>query len=278
MDKMELVPEQPHSQEIADFAILDLAQKDEGLLLGWMYRYFDNAEIPWDPLYQKTELAELWKKGPILIDLRHSPVFREALIERYQTEYLGILISAPDVDLLTMADHLRSIITVQQDGKPSIFRFYDPRALGALFEVLEPSQHQQMLGPSSKWTWHHHQQWWQFASSQQGDSYSPPGALSITSEQIIQMDETRSRQFAMFMAQTYGDHIPAEDVQGFALNEVSAARSAGFSAQVDFERWLRMAIKVGGSLTESDRWQQLAGNNERSPLQILSQLECEQGR
>src|SRR5690554_3178421 len=278
MDKMELVPEQPHSQEIADFAILDLAQKDEGLLLGWMYRYFDNAEIPWDPLYQKTEMAELWKKGPILIDLRHSPVFREALIERYQTEYLRILISAPDVDLLTMADHLRSIITVQQDSKLSIFRFYDPRALGAVFEVLEPSQHQQMLGPSSKWTWHHHQQWWQFASSQQGDSYSPPGALSITSEQIIQMDETRSRQFAMFMAQTYGDHIPAEDVQGFALNEVSAARSAGFSAQVDFERWLRMAIKVGGSLTESDRWQQLAGNNERSPLQILSQLECEQGR
>ncbi|MDX5385335.1 MAG: DUF4123 domain-containing protein [Alteromonadaceae bacterium] len=278
MDKMELIPEQPHSQEIADFAILDLAQKDEGLLLGWMYRYFDNAEIPWDPLYQKTELAELWKKGPILIDLRHSPVFREALIERYKTEYLGILISAPDVDLAAMADHLRSIIIVQRDGKPFIFRFYDPRTLGALFEVLEPSQHQQMLGPSSKWTWHHYRQWWQFASLRQTDSSNPARALSITGVQINQMDDVRSRQFALFMAQTYGDYIPAEDVQRFALNEVSAARSAGFSTQVDFERWLRMAIKLGGSLTESDRWQQLAGNGERSPLQILSQLECEQGR
>jgi hypothetical protein len=278
MDNMELVAEQPLSEEIADFAILDLAQKDEGSLLGWMYRYFDNAEIPWDPLYQKTQLAELWKKGPILIDLRHSPVFREALIERYQSEYLGILISAPNMDLEAMADHLRSIITVQQDGKPSIFRFYDPRAVGALFEVLESNQHHQMLGGSSKWMWHHHRQWWQFVSSQQSESFDPPRTLSITSEQIRQVDDTRSRQFALFMAQTYGEHIPSKDAQGFALNEVSAARSAGLSTQVDFERWLRMAIKVKGPLMESDHWQHLAGNSGRSPLQILSQLECEQGR
>ena len=243
-----------------------------------MYRYFDNAEIPWAPLYQKTQLAELWKKGPILIDLRHSPVFREALIERYQSEYLGILISAPDMDLEAMADHLRSIITVQQDGKPSIFRFYDPRAVGALFEALESSQHQQMLGGSSKWMWHHHRQWWQFASSQQSDSFDPPRTLSITSEQIRQVDDTRFRQFAQFMAQAYGEHIPSKDAQGFALNELSAARSAGLSSQVDFERWLRMAIKVKGPLMESDPWQHLAGNSGRSPLQILSQLECEQGR
>ncbi|WP_303292334.1 DUF4123 domain-containing protein [Marinobacter sp. SS5-14b] len=278
MDKIEIVPEQPHSEEIADFAVLDLAQKDEGLLLGWMYRYFDNAEIPWEPLYQKTELADLWKKGPILIDLRHSPAFREALIERYQTEYLGILISAPDVALATMADHLRSIIIVQRDGKPSIFRFYDPRALGALFEVLAPSQHRQMLGASRKWAWHHHQQWWQFASSQQSDSSNPPRALSITREQIAQIDDARSHRFALFMAQTYSDYIPSEDAQGFAVNEVTAARSAGLSTHVDFERWIRMAIKVEGPLMESDHWQQLAGSSERSPLQILSQLECEQGR
>ncbi len=108
MTTIESIFQRTDTPESADFAILDLAQKDEGQLLGWLYNHFDLGDIPWNPLYQGTELASNWSTGPILIELRDSQVFREALIERYQSDCLGMLISAPDVSLAAMADHLRS--------------------------------------------------------------------------------------------------------------------------------------------------------------------------
>lgn len=278
MTIIELLSELTEAPEQADFAILDLAQKDEGQLLAWLYSYVDQREIPWASLYQGTALASHWTTGPILVELREVPAFHQALIERYQSECLGMLISAPDVSLETMADHLRLRVIVQKDGKPSVFRYYDPRNLGPLFAVLEPLQQQQLIGPGRQWLWYHHGQWQQASSSRQDGEFNENKLFVISGEQLASMDQARSRQFALSLADNYRGHIPSDDAESFALNEVKAAHELGISSQADQDRWLRMAIKIQGPLQASPQWRQLAQGTDKTPLQILSQLECEQGR
>ena len=277
MNTIEIAPELLHPEAIADFAILDLAQKDEGLLLGWLYRHFENSEIPWEPLYQGTVLADLWKKGPILIELKRSPAFRDALIERYRSEYLGVVIHAPAIDLEPLANHLRSLVTIKRKDKPAVFRFFDPRSLGPLFDVLDPVQRQALLGPASGWAWHRYGQWQTASSDYQRETPSKDMLFTISEEQIAQLDKARLRQFALFLADEYRAHIPSNDSDQFALGEIESAQSAGISSHADQERWLRMAINLRGRLQESPQWSRLIRVDGKTPLQALSQLETEQG-
>ena len=276
MNTIDTVSERPNSEAFADFAILDLAQKDEGLLLGWMYSYF-TTEIPWEPLYQSTALADRWKSGPILIELRHSPAFREALIERYRSDYLGMLIHAPEINLAQLADHLRSIIIIQREDKSAVFRFYDPRSLGPLFDVLEPVQRQSLLGPASRWIWYLYGQWQVASSDVQREIPGEGLVFTISEEQIMQLDRARLKHFALFLADKYRAYVPSTDSDSFVLGEIESAQDSGISSQADQERWLRMAIKLSGRLLESAQWSQLIRVEGKTALQALSQLETEQG-
>lgn len=275
MTTIESIFQRTDTPESADFAILDLAQKDEGQLLGWLYNHFDLGDIPWNPLYQGTELASNWSTGPILIELRDAQVFREALIERYQSDCLGMLISAPDVSLAAMADHLRSLIIPLLDGKPSVFRFYDPRSLGPLLTVLQPKQRYQLLGVS-QWCWCNDGQWWVTTESQPAAWPQPGSTLALGKAQLEALDEARIAQFAESLTNYYRPHISASDPEQFVLGEIKSANNAGISLLADQERWVRLAIQAGVPLTESTSWQHLASDQGLSPSQILAHLESEQ--
>ncbi|MEH6355558.1 MAG: DUF4123 domain-containing protein [Marinobacter sp.] len=261
----------------ADFAILDLAQQEENVLLGWLYSHFEHKEIPWISLYFGSEQNSDWKAGPILVELRGFDDFQNALIERCRTEYLSVLIHARDVSLATMAGHLRSLITVQLDNKPALFRFYDPRSLGPLLEVLEPAQRQRLTGPAERWSWYQYQNWHQWEAQAGSATPTTKKALSISAAQRVQMDTARSRQFAQSLTHTYRAHIPDDDAETFVMNEVQAASSAGLTRLADQERWLRMALKVQRPLIESPQWCAIVQSGEKTAAQILNQLECEQG-
>lgn len=262
----------------ADFALLDLAQKDENKLLSWLYQHFDLGDIPWESLYQGTELASLWKSGPIVIELRGNPDFCEALIQRYQRDHLGMLITAPSVALADLAAHLRSMVSVPVDGKPTLLRYYDPRSTGPLLTVLEPGQKARLIGPARQWHWYRHGKWWQSPDMQSEPAPELTAPFTLTGSQVAELDDARVRQFARVLADNYRAHIPSEDAEGFALKEVLAAQQEGIELQADQDRWLRMAIRLESSLLDSPDWQHLAGNSNRTAWQILSQLECEQGQ
>jgi uncharacterized protein DUF4123 len=263
--------------EGADFALLDLAQKDENQLLSWLYQHFDRGEIPWEALYQGTELADLWKSGPILIGLQDQPDFCKSLIQRYQREHLGMLITAPSVTMADLAAHLRSLVSVLVDDKPTLFRFYDPRSTGPLLTVLEPGQKARLIGPARQWHWYRYGKWWQSPDIQAESAPKQTAPVALTAAQITEMDDARVRHFARVLGDNYRAHIPAEDPEGFALKEVLAAQQEGVNLQADQDRWLRMAIRLKGPLLESPDWQRLAEHSNRTAVQILSQLECEQG-
>jgi hypothetical protein len=264
--------------EEADFALLDLAQKDENQLLSWLYQHFGRAEIFWESLYQGTELAELWKSGPILIDLRDQRDFCESLIQRYQREPLGMLITAPSITLADLAAHLRSLTNVSVDGKPTLLRYYDPRSTGPLLTVLEPGQKARLIGPARQWHWYRYGKWWQSLDIRSESVPKQTLPFALTGVQVTEMDDARVRQFARVLADNYRAHIPAEDVEQFVLNEVLAAQKASINLQADQDRWLRMAIRLKGPLLDSPDWKQLAENSNRTAAQILSQLECQQGQ
>jgi hypothetical protein len=262
----------------ADFAILDLAQQEENVLLGWLYSHFEYKAIPWVSLYFGREQNSDWTAGPILVELRGFDDFQNALIERCQAEYLGVLIHARDISLATMAKHLCSLITVQLNNKPALFRFYDPRSLGPLLEVLEPAQRQRLTGPVERWSWYQYQNWYQWGTQARSTTSATEKSLTISAAQRVQMDTARSRQFALSLTHTYRAHIPDNDAETFVMNEVLAASSAGLTSLADQERWLRMALKVQRPLTESPQWCEIAQSGDKTSAQILNQLECEQGR
>lgn len=273
----ECIPEKKSKPHNVDFAILDLAQQDEGVLLGWLYSHFGHKEIPWVSLYFGSELNNDWMAGPILVELRDCDAFQNALIERCQTEYLGVFIHAGDTSLVTMAEHLRSLITVQLDNKPALFRFYDPRSLGPLLEVLEPAQRRRLTGPAERWSWHQYQNWYQWEAQAGSTTPAIDKSLSISATQRVQMDAARSRHFAQSLTHTYRAQIPADDAETFVMNEVRAADSAGLTSLADQERWLRVALRVQQPLMNSPPWCAIARSGEKTPAQILNQLECEQG-
>ena len=274
-------PDRPFESEAkpdqADFAVLDLAQQDEGPLLGWLYSHFKRKEIPWAALYLGSKLNASWQSGPVLIELRAADDFRKALLERYQSEYLGLLIDAPDTGFAQMKNHLRSLVTVTLDSNPSIFRFYDPRCVGSLFEALEPAQQLRITGPAQRWSWYQHHCWrmWDAPAATLTPLTEKP--LVISGVQRIAMDTARRRQFARSLTHIYSAHIPANDAEAFVIAELHAAETAGLSQHADQERWLRMALYAQGPLRESPRWRQVAQNSNQTPIQILSQLECDQG-
>jgi hypothetical protein len=269
-DTRKIVSEPP-----GDFALLDLAQRDENHLLRWFYDHFGDGSIPWQSLYQGSELADIWKTGPILIALEHQDEFRDAFIQQCAKEPLGILISAPGVSLNTLANHLTRHKTAELDGKSSLFRFYDPRSLGPLLTVLQPNQRYQLIG-ASQWCWYHDDQW-QVTTETRPDDWPESGnTLVISNEQLKALDEARVAQFAASLTNYYRPHISAPDPEQFVLQDIKSAKTAGITLLADQERWVRLAIAAGGPLTESANWRKLASDQGLSPGQILTHLESQQ--
>ncbi|MBS8239560.1 DUF4123 domain-containing protein [Marinobacter lipolyticus] len=258
-----------------NFALLDLAQRDDKSLLSWLYSYFGNTQIEWEPLYNGSELQEIWNAGPILIALEQQNEFRSAFIERCEKEPLGILLNAPGTELAVLAKHLKSHVTAELDGKSSLFRFYDPRSLGPLLKVLQPNQSYQLMG-ASQWCWCHDGQWWATTESQSADWPEPEQPLVIGKAQLDALGEARLAQFAASLTDYYRPHIPAPDPEQFVLAEIRSADESGVTLLADQERWVRLAIQAGVSLTESTNWKHLANDQGLSPSQILTHLESEQ--
>lgn len=263
------------SQPIGNFALVDLAQRDENDLLRWLYDSSDGGSIPWVSLYQGSELADIWKAGPVLVALDRQDEFREVFIKRCTKEPLGILISAPEVSLNKLANHLKRHNTAELDGKSSIFRFYDPRSLSPLLTVLQPNQRYRLTG-ASQWCWHHDGQWWVSSEAQTEEWPEPIQPLVIDREQLVALDEARVAQFADTLTNYYRSHISALDPEQFVQGEVKSAKTAGITLLADQERWVRLAIAAGAPLTKTASWQELSNDKGLSPSQILNHLESKQ--
>ncbi|ROT99739.1 DUF4123 domain-containing protein [Marinobacter sp. R17] len=266
------VPQTP--LERADFAILDLAQDDT--LLTWFYETTATTSLDWSPLYAETVHEESWQVGPILIQCRGHEGFIKAFQGRAQRQPIGVLVKAGDADLTTLTEQLRMNLTIHVANGDALFRFYDPRSLDALFQVLEEHQIVHLMGSSQQWFWFN-DGGWQMQLLPNGvqrpeqDQRAPP---VISEGQLRELEVRKRDRVAEGLHTHYRDYIPASDSLGFVKTQVRVAAANGIERYRDLERWIRMAIAAKGPLEQSEGWERLQKTG-LDAKDILNQLEHE---
>jgi hypothetical protein len=124
-----------------------------------VFAILDGAAIPnlLDELYElHSEFICLYRGelepdiahvAPYLVQLDDESDFTEWLIEGGWGKHWGIF-AWSDVDLRTMRKHLRNFLTVyDSDGKPLLFRYYDPRVLRLYLPTCNAEELKTVFGP-----------------------------------------------------------------------------------------------------------------------------------
>jgi hypothetical protein len=124
-----------------------------------VFAVLDGAVVPdlLDELYQlQSEFVCLYRGelepdiaavAPYLVQLDDESDFTEWLIEEGWGKHWGIFVQS-DVDLRAMRRHLRNFLTVyDSDGKPMLFRYYDPRVLRLYLPTCNADELKTVFGP-----------------------------------------------------------------------------------------------------------------------------------
>lgn len=126
-----------------------------------VFAILDGASVPdlRDALYRmqpehvclyRGELApDMAEVAPYLVRLERDSEFAEWVIEKGWGNHWGIFAEA-DADLHTLRQHFRRFLTVHDsDGKPLIFRYYDPRVMRVYLPTCNAEELAAIFGPVS---------------------------------------------------------------------------------------------------------------------------------
>lgn len=113
------------------YAVIDGAI-EEGVM-----DFLAQANVPYCCLYAEPIQPELVKLAPYLVEVAPEV---EAWLELKETPWGLFLIS--EMSLQKLQQHLRHFlwVTIPEQEKPVLFRFYDPRNIGTMIEVMTPRQ------------------------------------------------------------------------------------------------------------------------------------------
>ncbi|HHR6129400.1 TPA: DUF4123 domain-containing protein [Providencia alcalifaciens] len=129
------------------------------LICGLQYeRYFDK-EIQHhygaaSPLFKQSSEAEIAWAGPWLIDVTHR---HDLLADLMQLESKSPALSwlVSDLSLNKLASHFSDLLNVSlPDNKTALFRFYDPRVMHNMPQVLTLEQFNEITMPLIAWYYH----------------------------------------------------------------------------------------------------------------------------
>ncbi len=123
------------------FAVIDGAAMPD--LLDALYR----LKPKFNCLYRGELPPDMAEVAPYLVQLEEGSGFTTWLLLKGVAKPFGIFLASPS-DLLTVRRHLRRLLTVHtEDGKPLLFRFYDPRVLPTFLGTCTPEELANMFGP-----------------------------------------------------------------------------------------------------------------------------------
>ena len=125
------------------------------------FAVLDGASVPsllekleqWQPefvcLYRGDLNPDLAEVAPYLLRLESGTEIAEWILSKGWGNHWGIFAIA-EADLQAMRQHLRRFLTVyDENGKPLLFRFYDPRVLGTYLPLCNEAELATMFGPVS---------------------------------------------------------------------------------------------------------------------------------
>lgn len=123
------------------FAMLDGAANPK--LLDYLYR----LQPPFECLYRGELAPDMAHVAPYLAQLEEGSEFTTWILEQGWGKHWGLLAIAP-CDLDTLRRHLRRFLTVHtEEGKPLLFRFYDPRVLRTYLPTCNAGELADFFGP-----------------------------------------------------------------------------------------------------------------------------------
>jgi hypothetical protein len=127
------------------YAVLDGASVED--LLPKLYELQPEFEC----LYRGDLEPDLAEVAPYLVQLEPGGQFTEWVFGDGWGEHWGVF-AASEADLRAMRSHLRTLLTVHDpDGKPLLFRYYDPRVLRLYLPTCNAEELRAVFGPVSRY-------------------------------------------------------------------------------------------------------------------------------
>ncbi len=123
------------------FVILDGASVDG--LLDRLYRFTPEYVC----LYRGELAADLIHVAPYLVRLKEESNFTDWILEKGWGNHWGIF-AVSTANLTAMRQHFRRFLTVHNsEGRPLLFRYYDPRVLRTFLPTCNTQELEEMFGP-----------------------------------------------------------------------------------------------------------------------------------
>ena len=125
------------------YAILDGASIGRDLIVNLHERRVDfHCLLPGNLAPDMAEVA------PYLAELKPRAEFTQWVVGEGWGQHWGVFVASPAGDI-QMRGHFRSLVDVYDpDGKPLIFRYYDPRVLRVFLPTCAPGELAEVFGPA----------------------------------------------------------------------------------------------------------------------------------
>jgi hypothetical protein len=257
--------------------IVDLAQ-DSGLS---EQLYQDQTHAGWraESLYAGTAYTSLAPVGPLLTVFAPDAPQCAALIARMEHEPLAIAaVLRADATWSDLATHARSLNRAfGPDGTPTLCRWFDPRWLRGLLNVLTPAERQRFAGPVAAFAWWGAEGWYRWAA--------PPAPtfvehqspwLNLDAARQAMLLQERRMDTAIQFAGDYASHLP-EGFDGVrqAYVALKAADEHGYGDLADQERWMRLRVANADGFWRTPPAVAVLARDDLSRAERLELLEAE---
>lgn len=215
---------------LIDGAVLDAPR--------FIYEHDDQPELEY--LYLGTQHSSAMEVSPCLV--KPSSASRIWQEHDQWREHAVILIS--DESLTVLADHLRSLLSVQlQDGGFSYLRFYSPKQLRRLMGTFSDLERNQFSGPIKEWMSFRGDGLLYRIKADGSGQYreaSEEGWFVLAEQHIEALSAEAKEEFVDKLGQYLGIHDRTN------LNHlIREANSLGFRTEKDVSRYAELAVAHG---------------------------------
>jgi hypothetical protein len=100
-------------------------------------------------LYRGELAPDLAETAPYLARLEPGSAFADWLIGRGYGQHWNLFINTT-ADLRALTRHLRTLNIVHAEGRPLLFRYYDPRVLALVLPTFDAGQRRAFFGPVAR--------------------------------------------------------------------------------------------------------------------------------
>ncbi|WP_203144002.1 DUF4123 domain-containing protein [Marinobacter mangrovi] len=252
------------------FAIVDLAVDES--FLNQLYGSMNGQTIEWSSLLANSRWEKAWRSGPILIDISDHKDFTQALSKSLESKPLGLLVET-SMNFEVAQTYFGSMLLCMAGDDASLFRFYEPRMLGALMAALGDKR-QRVVRAGEKWSWHDGWKWQTYRNPESGTDDLSGSAPALSRHDLVNIPQYRAADRAIRLHEIYQSNLTAESTPRLWIMErLAEARDAGIATASGQERWLRLALQHGASFQKTPPFEKVMHDPSMTPQERLMAME-----